>query len=178
MTTEQMENEFGYRGIIRWGVIVIILLGVIRYFSVEGAFIFMALVTLFTPIFTRAQINDWAYEHLTSDRESNERVIDSYKLKTVIYFSVGVLLGYTVWSVAADPTINIFFGGFVALFGLFAEVMIFSAIFIMIVQGLMLWAKPNLKQSSRRAVETYTPWALSAIMWTFVLFGPAGRKRR
>lgn len=166
---------FGYKDIIRWGIIVITLMSVIRYFSVAGAFIFMAIVTLFTPIFTRAQINDWAYEHLASNRESNERVIDSYKLKTVIYFSVGVLLGYTVMSVGAQTNLNVFFVGFAALFALFAETMIFAAIVIMIVQGAVLWIKPDMSKRGRSQVETYVSWTLAGLVWMSVIFG--GRRK-
>jgi len=122
-----------------------------------------------------ANVNDWAYQRLSSNRESNGRVVGGYEIKGVAYFSVGMLLGYTYLAVIMPMDVNIWFLVFATLFTLFAECIIFAAIVIMIVQALVLWLRPYITPAGRRKVETYTPWAFAAITWALV--GLSGRRK-
>lgn len=170
-----MKNEFGYKDIATWGIIVAVLTVVIEHVSTYAAFIFMMFVVLFAPIFMRAQLNGWAYEYLTDNKESNRRVIKSYRLKGVVYLSVGILLGYVYMPIIVPTQTNLWFYFGASVFAWFAEGIIFAALVIMLVQGLILLAKPDMKQTSRRTLETYTPVGLSAIAWMSAIF--SGRRK-
>lgn len=175
MTTKGAKNVFGYKDVIGWGIFVIGVMLAIKHFSAEGAFIWMTIVTMFAPIFVRSQLNEYTYEKLKDNWESNDRVVDSYKIKSVAYFSVDVVLWYTYIPLIMTVQFNIWFNIFATLFTWLASGIIFAVIVIMIVQGIILWIKPEMSQSGRKQVETYVPWALAGLVWMSVIFG--GRRK-
>ncbi len=156
-------------------MVIIAVTLLIGRFTAMGAFIFVTIVTLMMPLFVKGKVDGWAYEWLPNSYASNRRVLKCYRMKMVIYSSIGFLLLYAYVNYINAPYYNLLFWLFATTFVWISEIMIGAILLVLFIQAIVLIINRNMSVGNRRKLETYTPWVVAGVIWLLAI--RTGRRR-